>query len=240
LRDRGWIEGSNLLYLFRFAEGVAERHAGNARELVEAGVDLIVAVTGTAALAAKRSSDTVPIVFANVPNPVEMGLVASIARPQGNLTGLTTLGLDMAGKRMELLKEVFPKASRVAFLVTGRQAQFDRSVYGYAEKLGIQLLSAKVARAEQIKNVMTEMADVDAWFINEEAIFFTERRTIIELAATQRKPAMYPSTFFVDAGGLISYSVGQPGQYGRLAALADRILHGYQACRLARRAARGI
>jgi putative ABC transport system substrate-binding protein len=226
LRDRGWIEGSNLIFLLRFAEGVADRHSRNALELLDVGVDLIVAVTGTAALAAKRSTETVPVVFANVPNPVEMGLVASLARPGRNLTGLTTLGLDVAGKRLEILKEVFPTASRIAFLVTGRQAEFDRSIYGSAEKLGIQLLPAKASRAEELRNAMIQMVDVDAWFINEEAMYFTERRTIIELVAAQRKPAMYPSTYFVDAGGLLSYSVGQPGQYRRLAALADRILRG--------------
>ena len=226
LRDRGWVEGRNLVFVYRFAEGVAERHPNNAQELLDSGVDLIVATSGNAAFAAKRLTKTVPIVFASIPNPVETELVASLARPGGNVTGLTTLGLDMAGKRLEILKEGFPAVSRVAFLMSGRDVESDRSVYVSAEKLGLRLVPAKASQAEELRNTITETAEIDAWFIGEEALFFSRRRTIIDTIAAQRKPAMYPSTFFVDAGGLISYSVAQLAQYRRLAALADRIMRG--------------
>jgi putative ABC transport system substrate-binding protein len=226
LRDKGWVEGLNLVFVYRFAEGVAERHSGNAQELLDAEVGLIVATSGNAALAAKRSTTTIPIVFASLPSPVETGLVASLAQPGGNITGLTTLGLDLAGKRLQILKEGFPTVSRVAFLASGHDVEIDRSVYASAEKLGIQLVPAKAARVEELRNAMTGAEQIDAWFIGEEALFFAQRRTIIDAIAAQGTPAIYPSTFFVDAGGLISYSVGQPGQYRRLAALADRILRG--------------
>jgi putative ABC transport system substrate-binding protein len=224
LRNRGWSEGRNLVFVTRFAAGVSERHPQHVRELIDANVDLIVATSGPAARAAKRATDTIPVVFASIPDPVEQGLVASLGRPGGNLTGLTTLGVDLAGKRMQLLKEAFPAATRIGVL-TDPAANLDRLV-DYAGRLGVQLLRTGVTRAEDLAGAMRSLSGADAWFVGDQALYYANRRTIIDLVAEQRKPAMYPSTFFVDAGGLMAYSVAQKGQYRRLAELVDRILRG--------------
>jgi putative ABC transport system substrate-binding protein len=225
LQKRGWSEGRNLAYVHRFAAGVAERHAQHARELIDANVDVIVTTTGSAAAAARRATSTIPIVFASVPDPVEQGLVASLPHPGGNLTGLTTLGLELSGKRLELLHEAFPAATRIAFLAA-KLPERDRSVDETARRLGVQLLPARVTRAEDLAAAMRLLSQADAWFVGEEIIYFANRRTIFDFVHEQRKPAMYPSTFFVDAGGLMSYSVAQQAQYRRLAMLVDRILRG--------------
>ena len=224
LQSRGWSEGRNVAFEQRFAAGVSERHPENVRELIELKVDLILATSGPAARAARKATDTIPIVFVAIPNPVEQGLVANLARPGGNVTGLSTQGLDLVGKRLELLKEAFPRASRVAFLA-GRLPE-DQSAYQAAEKLGVQLLPVAVRRPEDLSGAMAELAHADAWFVGEYAIYFAHRSTIIELVARQRKPVMYPSTFFVAAGGLMSYSVAQKDQSRRAAAMVDRILRG--------------
>jgi len=225
LRNRGWSEGRNIIFVTRFAAGVIERHPQNARELIDANVDLIIATSGSAAAAAKRATNTIPIVFASVPSPVEQGLITSLARPGGNVTGLTTLGLDLASKRLELLKEAFPGVKRIAFLAA-RSPALDSSIDEAARRLGLELLPARVTRAEDLSPAMNALSNADAWFVGEEVIYFANRRPIIDIVYEQRKPAMYPSTFFVDAGGLMSYSVAQQGQYRRLASLVDRILRG--------------
>ena len=224
LQIRGWSEGRNVAFEQRFAAGVSERHPENVRELIELKVDLILATSGPAARAATKATDTIPIVFVAIPNPVEQGLVANLARPGGNVTGLSTQGLDLVGKRLELLKEAFPRTSRVAFLA-GRSLE-DQPAFQAAEKLGVQLLPATVRRAEDLSGAMAELAHADAWFVGEYALYFAHRSRIIEFVAGQRKPAMYPSTFFVAAGGLMSYSVAQKDQLRRAAAMVDRILHG--------------
>jgi putative ABC transport system substrate-binding protein len=224
LQKRGWSEGRNLVFVTRFAAGVAERQPQNVRELIDANVDLIVATSGPAVRAAKQATDTIPVIFASITNPVEQGLVSSLARPGGNLTGLTTLGPDLAGKRLQLLKEAVPAARRVGIL-THPSANIDNLVV-VAGRLDVQLLRTGATRAEDIASAMHSLSFVDAWFVDEMPLYFTNRKTIIDLAREQRKPAMYASTFFVDAGGLMSYSVGQRGQYRRLADIADRILRG--------------
>jgi putative tryptophan/tyrosine transport system substrate-binding protein len=193
--------------------------------LIDANVDVIIATSGSAAAAAKRTTNTIPIVFASVPSPVEQGLVASLARPGGNVTGLTTLGLDLARKRLQLLKDAFPGVKRIAFLAA-RSPELDQPVDETAHRLGLDLLPARVTRAEDLSAAMNRLSYADAWFVGEDVIYFANRRPIIDIVFQQRKPAMYPSTFFVDAGGLMSYSVAQESQYRRLAALVDRILRG--------------
>lgn len=225
LQNRGWSEGRNLVYVSRYAAGVVERYPQLARELIDARVDLLVATSGSAAAAAKRATGTIPIVFASVPEPVEQGLVESLAHPGGNITGLTTLGIDLVAKRLELLKEAFPTVRRLAFLAA-RSPDLDRSADEKAGRLGMQVLPARVTRAEDLPAAMRSLSHADAWFVGEEVVYFVNRRAIIDLVMEQRKPAMYPSTFFVDAGGLMSYSVAQIGQYRRLGALVDRILRG--------------
>ena len=230
LQHRGWSEGRNVAFEHRFAEGVVERYPQLARELVELKVDLIMTTTGTGAAAAKKATDTTPVVFALVPNAVELGLVTSLARPGGNLTDLQTGGIELVGKRLELLKEAFPKISRVGYLSFSAATSFaslhNEEASRAAGKLGIQLLPAKVERVEDLSAAVAAPARVDAWFIGDRPLYYTNRKNIVELIAKQRKPAMYPSTFFVDVGGLMAYSADQADQLRRAAGLVDRILRG--------------
>ena len=225
LTSKGWSEGRTVAFEHRFADGVVERYPQLARELIELKVDLIMTTTGTGAAAAKKATDTIPIVFALVPNPVELGLVASLARPGGNLTGLQTSGVELVGKRLELLKEAFPKISRIAYLPVPA-AIYNKEASRAAEKLGVLLYLAKVERAEDLPAAVAEQARAGAWFVGESVLYFANRRTIVELIAKQRKPAMYPSTLFVDVGGLMAYSADQADQLRRAARLVDKILRG--------------
>jgi len=225
LQRRGWEEGRNLQFEQRFVAGNADLYPQYVSELLERKVDLIVATTGPGAIAAKKAAASVPIVFSTLQAPVEQGLVASLARPGGNVTGFSTGDLDLIGKRMQLLKETFPRIRRVAYLPLPIR-DFDEPAYHAAQKLGIQLLPAEAPRPDDLSAAMASIPNADAWFVAERFTYFAYRKTIIELIAKQRKPAMYPSTFFVYAGGLMSYSVDQPELYRGVAALADRILRG--------------
>ena len=225
LQRWGWSEGRNITFVHRFADGVLERHPQLARELVELKVDLIMTTSGTGAAAAKNASGTIPVVFAFVPNAVELGLVASLARPGGNLTGLQTSGVELVGKRLELLKEAFPRISRIGYLAVPASL-YNQEASRAAEKLGVQLLSAKVERAEDLSAAFAAPMRADAWFIGEAILYFAKRKTIVEAIATLRRPAMYSSTLFVDVGGLMAYSADQVDQIRRAAGLVDKILRG--------------
>jgi len=224
LQRRGWSEGRNVVFERRFAEGVADRFPQLARELIESKVDVIVASSGRAASAAKKATDTIPVVFASVPGPVEQGLVASLARPGGNLTGLATLGNELTGKRLELLKEAFPRISRVAVLSSGPEA--DQEAQRTAAALGVQLLTTRAQRAEDLPGAIAALPQADAWFVQDGLMHFANRRTIVELVAKQVKPAIYPHVIYVEAGGLMSYSVDLKDQFRRAAGYVDRILRG--------------
>ena len=226
LRRRGWSEDRNLRIERRYAEGSAERNLENARELVALKVDILVAPTGLGALAAKKVTDSIPIVFATVPNPVEMGLVSSLARPGGNLTGLSSQGLDLIGKRFELLKEAFPRISRVGYLPVPASPSLNERAQRSAESVKLKLLPANWKQPEELAGAIEALADVDAWFVAESSRYFAMRKAIVDLIARQRKPAMYPSDLFVDAGGLMSYSENIKEQFRLLAGIVDRILRG--------------
>ncbi len=225
LQRKGWSEGRNLAFEQRFANGDVALFPQHARELVELKVEVIMATSGSAAAAAKKATASIPVIFATVPDPVETGLVASLAHPGGNLTGFSTQGIDLAGKRLELLKEAFPRIVRVAYLPLALE-RFNEPVHRAAEKLGIHLLSARVTQPEDLVGAIAALAYADAWFVAEHLTYFARRHTILDAIARQRKPAMYPSTFFVRAGGLMSYSVDQKDHYRSAAGLVDRILRG--------------
>ncbi len=209
----------------RFADGVADRYAGFVRELIDGGVDVIVATGGVRApLAARDATSTIPIVFTAVPDPVAEKLVASLARPGGNVTGLATMSTELIGKRLEMLRDAFPNVQRIAYLTTG--APWAANTADVAAGLGLQWNPVEVARLEDLPGAIAARNNVDAWFIEEHTLTIAWRNQIAALLATQRKPAMYPMTMFVESGGLIAYGVDFITQGRRAAWYVDKILRG--------------
>ena len=223
LQRLGWTEGRDVVFERRFSEGVVDRLPHLARELVEGYVDLIVA-TGAGALAAKQATVTIPIVFAAVPDPVATGLVASLARPAGNLTGLSSQSPELVGKRLQLLKETAPSIARVAYLTDATDS--NPELHHAAGVLGVELLPVKVQRAEDLVTAFAAGKRADAWFVPDRAMHFAQRRAIVELVAKQSKPAIYPHTVFTQAGGLMSYAVDLKDQYRRAAEYVNQVLRG--------------
>ena len=236
LRKRGWIEGQNLMIDWRYWENRVDRLLVQAAELVRLKVDIIVTNTGTAAQAAKKATDIIPIVMIGSADAVTQGLVISLARPGGNVTGLTTVSPWVAGKRLELLKEAFPRASRVAVLscIVSRAGLIGQ---GIGEKqwneaqdaAGVQkihLLRVPMRGPEETKGalemVMRERAD--ALFVSD--CVSVPAVEFIELAAKSRLPAIYPFRHFVKQGGLMSYGADQSESYRRAAYFVDTILKG--------------
>jgi putative ABC transport system substrate-binding protein len=231
LRELGHVEGQNIAFEYRFAEGKYERLPTLAAELVRLNVDVIVTSAGPVPRAAKQATSTIPIVLTSQIDPVAAGLVASLARPGGNVTGLTIMGLEVVGKHLELLKEVAPKVSRVAVLQNSNSplhtAQL-RQAEGAARALGVQL---------QVLNVRTP-AEIDAAFaamrsqraggvlVLRDTFFFGQRPQIIALAAKSRLPAVYGWREDAEAGGLMAYSASIHEQWPRAAGFVDKILKG--------------
>jgi putative tryptophan/tyrosine transport system substrate-binding protein len=225
LQRRGWIQGRNLLIEFRYADGLSDRFPVHARELVDQKVDLIVAVGGNGADAAKQVTKTIPVVFVSVPAPVEQGLVDSLARPGGNLTGLSTQSHEIIGKRLGLLKEAFPRTTRVAVLGVGSAVQTELINLAAAD-LSLQLMHTPAEHADELAKVIAAQSAADAWFITDSQLHFAHRKTIVDAIARQRKPAIYPMGAFVAAGGLMSYSLDLKDQFRRAGEMVDRILRG--------------
>jgi putative tryptophan/tyrosine transport system substrate-binding protein len=236
LTKLGWIEGKNFTIEYRFAEHKNERLPELAADLVRLRVDLIVVAAGPSALAAKKATTTIPIVMASsVSDPVALGLVASLARPGGNVTGFTSLGPELNTKRLEILKDAVPKLARVGLLrpssvaaTVGRDLQL-KELRATAVELKLKLeeidtpFDAKgfegafqTAKQKQVGAIMT--------VIN--LIFFGERQRIVELAGKYRLPAIYFSKEFVDEGGLMFYGADYADLYRRSAVYVDKILKG--------------
>ena len=224
LHRLGWVEDRHLAFERRFAEGDVDRFAPLARELIDRKVELIVAVNGPAARAAQHATATLPIVFASVTNPVEQGLVASLARPAGNLTGMATQGDETVGKRLQLLKEMLPRTLRVAVLAEAGDT--GAALLRAASVLGMELLMARASRSEDLPAAIASGARADAWFVTDQALYFAQRKTIVELIAAQRRPAFYPQAVYVHAGGLASYSVDLKDHFRRAAGVVDKVLRG--------------
>jgi putative ABC transport system substrate-binding protein len=230
LNKLGWIEGKNITIEYRFAGQKRERVPELAADLVRRKVDLIVVAGTPSALAAKRATTSIPIVIATVVDPVEQGLVASLARPGGNVTGLSSLGTELATKRLEILKDAVPKLARVGILrPPGGQNLQLKELRAAALELKLKLdaidtqLDAKglesafqTAKQEQVGAIMTTTG------IN----FFASRKWIIELAGKYRLPAIYPQKGFVDEGGLMSYGADYDDLFRRAAVYVDKILKG--------------
>ncbi len=228
LRDLGYIEGKNIVIEYRYAEGKQERLPDLAAELVALKVDLILAAGDLVVRAAKQTTKTIPIVFTVTSDPVGSGFVTSLAQPGGNATGLTILYPELSGKRLELLKETFPKIARLAVLFESRSVGFMKEQESAAQALGMQLVSLPVSRLDDI-GAAFETAKREAaqgLLTNPSGIINTARERIVDFAAKNRLPAMYAGPEFVEAGGLMSYAPSYTDMYRRAAIYVDKILKG--------------
>jgi putative ABC transport system substrate-binding protein len=234
LRDLGYVEGRNLVIEWRSAEGKLERFPALAAELVALNVDVIVAGNMRAALAAKQATATLPIVFDVVADPVGSGLVTNLARPGGNVTGLTSLGPELVGKRLEQLTQAVPGVSRVAVLwhPGGSNERTDRDLLKEAEvaarALGVRLQFVEARGPADFDRAFSAMtrARAGALTVLTSPMFFSEQRRLVDLAAKNRLPAMYSQREFVDAGGLMAYGANFVDAARRVATYVDRILKG--------------
>ena len=231
LRELGYTEGQNVVFEPRWGDGQAARLPGLAAELVKIKVDIVVTATGDAALAAKRATSSIPIVMATGPDPVALGLVASLGRPGGNVTGVISLNADLAGKRLELLKQVLPRASRVAILSDSDNRSSGlsvRSIEGVAKSLRVAVQSVDARDQKEFDAAFAAMkrARADAVILAVNTPFMADRRRLAELAVSHRMPMMTPAREYAEAGGLVSYGTDYPDQFRRAAAYVDKILKG--------------
>jgi putative tryptophan/tyrosine transport system substrate-binding protein len=231
LRERGYIEGRNIVFERRFSEGKAERFPEFAVEMVRLKVDIIIVTTTPAAFAAKNATQTIPIVIPTAINPVGAGLVASLARPGGNITGLSALAPELSGKRLELLKEVVPGMTRVAVLwnpANPANASVWKETQAAARGLGLLLQSQEVRSPQDLERTfaLTAQARPDALLVLSDSLINMHRQQIAEFVTQKRLPSVFASTEAVMAGGLMSYGPSLPDRYRRTAYYVDRILKG--------------
>jgi putative ABC transport system substrate-binding protein len=234
LRDLGYVEGRNVVIEYRDAQGKLEPLAALAAELVALKVDVIVASSTAAALAAKQATTVVPIVFGSVPDPVATGLVASLARPGGNVTGLSNLNADLVGKCLEYLTQAVPGIGRVAVLwqpgAFGERTEKEMLIAEEraARTLGIQLQFVEARGAADIDNAFSEItgARSDALTVLVSGMLLGERRRLVDIAAKNRLPVVYTFRELVDAGGLMSYGPSLADLFRRAASYVDKILKG--------------
>ena len=229
LQDLGYIEGRNIVTEYRYAEGKQDLATELAAELIRLKVDLIVTSSTPGILAIKRVSSTIPIVFTSISDPVAIGLVASLARPGGNMTGLTILGPELSGKRLELLKESFPNIKRVAILWNpDAEVNMFKTTQAAASTLGLQLQSLEVRTANDFDSVFEAAIKerVQALLTIPTPVVNVNQARIVQFAAKNRLPAMYALPEFTDAGGLMSYAPSYTALYHRAAWYVDKILKG--------------
>jgi putative tryptophan/tyrosine transport system substrate-binding protein len=229
LRDLGYVEGKNVVIEFRTRRGKSG-WSELADELVGLKVDVIVAGGAGAVTAAKNASATTPIVMEQVNDPIALGLVASLAHPGGNITGISNLSPELSGKRLELLKEVIPKVHRVAVLAlsTGAMQTSIKETEAAAQSLRLQLQLLKVKAPDEIENAFdaAKKQRADALVQIEASFFEPHQQRIIDLAAKNRLPAMYNRRDNVEIGGLMSYGADREDMNRRVAAIVDKILKG--------------
>ena len=228
LSKLGWIEGKNITIEYRFAEQKNERLPELAAELVRQKVDLIVVTSGPPALAAKGATSTIPIVMTSTTDPVGEGLVASLARPGGNVTGLSGLANELNTKRLEVLKDAVPRLSRVGLLGTSGSVQWKEiRPAALALKLKLEEIETQLdAKGLESFFKTAKQKQVGAIMVPVGGRFRAERKRIIELAVKYRLAAIYPTKDYVDEGGLMSYGVNYTDQYQRAAVYVDKILKG--------------
>jgi putative tryptophan/tyrosine transport system substrate-binding protein len=234
LRDLGYVEGRNLVIEYRDAEGKYERLPALAAELVALKVDVIMTGGTPQALAAKQATKTIPIVFTSAPDPVTSGLVTSLARPGGNVTGLSNLNAELVGKCLEQLKQVVPGVKRVAVLWhpggLGERTEKDmlKAADVAARTLGVRLQIVQLRGPADFDRAFSGMnrARGDALTVLPNPMLNTERRRLVDLAAKNRLPAVYPGREFVDDGGLMAYGPNFADLFRRAATYVDKILKG--------------
>jgi putative ABC transport system substrate-binding protein len=232
LRELGYTEGQNVSFEYRWANGKADQLPNLAADLVRLKVDLIVTDATVAALPAKKATSTIPIVMASSTVPIESGLIASLAHPAGNITGLTSLAGELGGKLLELLKEIVPKIARVAIvrpLKSPADDLFVKEVQSPARVLGIQLMVFAVPGPDDYESAFHSAVKERAHALFVRGSPFTspdQRKRIAEWAARSRLPAIYEIKEFVEAGGLVSYAADRVEMWRRAATYVDKILKG--------------
>jgi putative tryptophan/tyrosine transport system substrate-binding protein len=227
------VEGKNIALEYRFAAGQNERLPALAAELVHLPVDMIVTNSGAAAQAARNATETIPIAMAASGDPVRIGVVASLAQPGGNITGLSLMVPEVGGKRLELLKEALPHVSRVAVLWNAANpASPDelRAIEAAARVLGLQLHALAVGNPDELDSVFAAMTreGAEAFITLADAVLWNRRTRVVALAAQHHLPAMFDAREFADAGGLMAYGPHVPDSYRRAAVYVDKILKGAQ------------
>ncbi len=231
LRDHGWVEGQNLALEVRAAEGKYDRLRGLAAGLVRLPVDVIFASSTPAALAAKHATTTIPIVIGRVANPVASGLVVSLARPGGNITGWTHQGLELREKYLDLLKDVDPKITRIGILWNPGNPIHEQSlkyIEAAAQALKVELHPVGAQDPGDLDRAFASLtsARVQALAVFQDGMFLSQARRIVALAAAARIPTIYGATEMARAGGLMAYGVNLPDMYRQGASYVDRILDG--------------
>jgi putative tryptophan/tyrosine transport system substrate-binding protein len=227
LRELGYIEKQNIVIEWRFANGEPERLPTLAAEIVGLNVDITVAAGNPATRAAKQKTTTIPIVVVSGTNLIENGLVSSLARPGGNITGLSSFRGELSGKRLELLKEIVPKAVRFGILHSGDYNTL-RELKVVAQALRINIQPFEVLEFDQLDSMFSTMNQqhIQALLVQNQSVFITRRQQILGLAAKGRLPGMYAWGMWTTTGGLSSYAVSDPDMYRRAATYVDKILKG--------------
>ena len=233
LRELGYVEGQTIAVEYRYSEGRPDRLPGLAAELVGLKLDVIVAVGTPAALAAKGATRTIPIIFTRIGDPLAIGLVSNLARPGGNLTGVSLLTYELSAKRLELLKEAIPGVTRIGVLwnptfpPAGLELK-ELEGRGAARSLGLQLHTAAARSPEEFEEALRAVARerVGAITVLTDQMFTDQRKRIANLVAKTRLPAMFVRSEMVEAGGLMSYGTSYADVHRRAAAYVDRVLKG--------------
>jgi putative ABC transport system substrate-binding protein len=231
LHDLGYVQGKNIILEYRYADGKLDRLPELAAELVGSKVDAIVTRSTGSIRAAMNASKTIPIIFPSAGAPVEDGLVASLARPGGNVTGLTQLSAELDGKKLEILKQAAPKVTHVALLWTvgsARVGERSREADPAAKALGMRLHSLELKDSDDFARIFdaAKQAGVQALSLAPSPLLFTHRAVIFDFVAKNRLPAMYSTKDFVEAGGLMSYGQDIIDNWRRAATFVDKILKG--------------
>jgi putative tryptophan/tyrosine transport system substrate-binding protein len=230
LRDLGYVEDRNITLEYRFNEGQVDRLPDLVAELVQLPVDVLVVDGATATRAAQHATTTIPIVMAVSADPVRAGLVASLAQPGGNITGLTLHDPEITGKRLELLKQAVPGVTRVAYLwhAVVNTARYLQETERATRALGVQLHPVEVRDPYPFDHAFTTMAKahVDALITQPSAVFWDRRTQIVDLAARMQLPGIFPEREFAEAGGLMAYGSSVTANFRRAATYVDKILKG--------------
>jgi putative tryptophan/tyrosine transport system substrate-binding protein len=229
LRELGWIEGRTVTIEYRWAEGRRERFAEIADDFVRLNVAVIITHATEPVVVAKQATSVIPIVFATAGDPVGNGLVASLARPGGNVTGLSNQGTDIAAKRLELLREIVPSLRRLAIMGNPGNPAIVlelREVETAARRLGLEVATLEIRRAEDIASAFPALGRVDALYLAADPLASVNRIRINTLALGARLPTMHSFREYVEAGGLISYGPNLEDMFRRSADFVDKILRG--------------